>query len=62
MKILIQDTDIEVTVDFESRQAPCPGCANFQKGEDGELSKCMAEDKTLSSELIDSCEKNGWRR
>lgn len=62
MHILVADNPVNVTVDIETNKAPCPGCEFYQAQGDNVPSKCLVEDRGLSSAVISDCAKLGWRR
>ena len=56
MNIVIPEPEVKVTVAFESTAAPCSGCDFYRSA------LCVVEGRGLSSSLIASCEKYGWRQ
>jgi hypothetical protein len=62
MNILIHDDKARLTVDIETREAPCPGCVFFKPRADDSPATCKVEDRGLSSAVIDSCARFGWRK
>ncbi len=62
MKIIIDETPVTVTVDFEVTKAPCIDCRYFQRARDGdEVSLCKRADRPLSGKLIQECLAESWK-
>ena len=61
MKIIIQEPAPVVTVEMESKQAPCGTCMYFQPTRDGDgVSTCRRANAGLSAKLIVECEQGSW--
>lgn len=60
MRILIEDKPVTVTVNMETRQAPCHGCRHFERTEVAPPT-CLVEGRGLSGSVVKACERFGWR-
>lgn len=60
MRILINDEPVNVTVDFETKKAPCEGCLYYAERSESSPPTCTVEGRPLSGSVIETCEKLKW--
>ena len=63
MRALIRYPAEKLTVDFETKGPPCPGCVYRQGPRDpDEVEACMKVNRSITGAVLKECADNQWRK